>query len=109
MTAPTIGRLRLALPAPLTVRQEVIAQLLSDGLGMNAIAKHLHISRATVDTHLVDACKKIPGDLPRSTRLVLWWRGAGLELLQPLPGASLRKAMAEASVARKPTKAGGRK
>ena len=96
----------LVLKVPLTARQETVARLLSDGLSLDAIAKHLGCGRSAIDFHVVEACKRIPGDLPRSARLILWWRGAGLDVLEPPPGAPLRRVMAEATPA--PRRAGPR-
>ena len=97
MTGPAV--VRLALRVPLSARQERVAALLADGLELDAIAKHLGCARSTVDYHVEEASKKIPSDLPRAARLVLWWRGASLEVLNPAPGASLRKVLAESTPA----------
>ena len=97
---------RLVLEVPLTARQETIARLLSDGLTLNAIAKHLGCGRSAIEFHVEGAYKRIPGDLPRSARIILWWRGAGLDVLEAPPGAALRRVMAEATLA--PRRAGPR-
>lgn len=97
MTGPAV--VRLVLKVPLTARQERVAALLSDGLEMDAIARHLGCARSNVDYHVKQAARKIPGDLPRAARLILWWRGASLEVLNPAPGAPLRKVLAESTKA----------
>jgi ATP-dependent DNA ligase len=90
---------RLVLRVPLSARQERVAALLADGLELDAIAKHLGCARSTVDFHVERAARKIPSDLPRAARLILWWRGASFEVLNPAPGAPLRKVLAESTPA----------
>ncbi len=84
---------RIAIDSPLTARQEHVAEMLSDGLSLREIADVLGVQEITVRWHLNQAAAKVPGDLPRRVRLVLWWRGASQDLLAVPAGAALRRAM----------------
>lgn len=72
---------RVALKAPLTAREEHIVELLAQGLTSQDIADRLGLSVRTIEAHVGAAAEKVPGDLPRQTRLICWWRGAGMEVL----------------------------
>lgn len=72
---------RVSLFAPLTDREEHIVELLAQGLSTGEIADRLGVSSRTVEAHVGAAAVKVPGDLPRQTRLICWWRGAGMEVL----------------------------
>lgn len=73
------GRARLF--HPLTDREEHVVELLAQELTTREIADRLGISRRTVEAHLDNAAGKVPGNLPRAMRVVCWWRGATLKVL----------------------------
>lgn len=67
--------------------QFAVATLLGVGLSHAEIAETLHISVTSVRAHMRFAAHKIPGDLPRESKLVAWVRGATLDVLR---GTTLR-------------------
>ena len=66
---------------PLSPMQYAVAMLLGLGYSHKEIAVQLHISRSMVRSHMREAMRKLPGDLPREARLVAWVRGASLDVL----------------------------
>lgn len=62
--------------------QYAVTVLLGLGLSHKEIAEQLRIKPSMVRSHMNDAAKKIPGDLPREARLVAWIRGAPLDVLE---------------------------
>ena len=94
MTAAVdVGVERARCIPPLTARQTRIAELLSDGYTPGEIARGLCIAEITVRYHIEQAARRIAGDLPPRSRVVMWWRGATREMLLGPPGASLRLAI----------------
>lgn len=92
-----IERDRAPTEIPLSARQLEVAHLLADGWSEEEIASHLGVSVHTVAYHIYEGARRIPGDMPRASRLVAWYRGADTDVLEPAPGAGLRKALARKS------------
>ncbi len=90
---------RAPLAKPLSPMQKVVVTLLGLGYTTADIAEQLHISKPTVRFHLREAALKMPGDLPREAKAVMWVRGAPLHALT---GSALRReVMAEAHATNK--------
>ena len=67
---------------PLSSTESVIAALLATGrYNYHSLAEHMACSWKSVKTHVYRAALKIPGDLPAQVRLVVWYRGATLDVL----------------------------
>lgn len=84
---------------PLTRHQLAVAAVLADGHTLEEAARLLGVERSTVDFHAHMAALRIPGDLPRVAKLIVWYRLAnGVEVLGggPLAArqASIRAALA---------------
>lgn len=62
--------------------QYAVACLLGIGQSYDEIAAALHIKRGMVRSHIHEANKKIPGNLPAKAKLVAWVRGASLDVLE---------------------------
>ncbi|HWV58694.1 MAG TPA: helix-turn-helix transcriptional regulator [Longimicrobiales bacterium] len=61
-------------PVQLTPRQKEIAELIAHGKPVRDIAKHLGISKRTVETHIRAIHEKIPPFAPHPLRrITLWW------------------------------------
>ena len=73
---------RVVPKAPLTPMQFTVATLLGIGKSHGEIAELLHITVPNVRAHMRFAAAKLPGDLPRQTKLVAWVRGASLDVLE---------------------------
>lgn len=71
---------------PMSRQQLAVASLMSEGWTVNAIAQMMGIGYQTVSYHANEGADRIPGDLPRSGRLIAWYRGAPLSILNR-PGA----------------------
>jgi DNA-binding CsgD family transcriptional regulator len=74
---------QVPLSSPLTDRQLEIARLLALGISPATIAVKLRVQPVTVEYHIAHAAVKIPGDLPRTARVVAWFRGASMQVLCP--------------------------
>lgn len=72
---------RAATIAPLTPMQLAVSELLGLGLTYGELAAHLKISEDMVRTHTKRAAKKLPGDLPAQAKVMVWARGATLDVL----------------------------
>lgn len=72
---------------PLSPMQYAVACLLGIGQSFDEIAAALHIKRGMVRSHIREANRKLPGDLPAKAKLVAWVRGASLDVLE---GTTLR-------------------
>jgi DNA-binding CsgD family transcriptional regulator len=66
---------------PLSPMQYAVAVLLGLSYSHDEIAGQLRISRSMVRSHMREAMRKLPGDLPRETRIVAWVRGASIDVL----------------------------
>ncbi len=75
---------------PLTQMQVVVATLLGLRYSYAAIGGFLHVKPSTIETHVRDAARKIPGDFPAALKVACWARGASLGVLT---GAPLRAAL----------------
>lgn len=84
---------RIPTDGAVSDRQLTIAELLSDGHSNDEIAMLLGIREITVRYHITRAAARIPGDLPPRVRLVLWFRGAGRQILCEPAGAALRRSL----------------
>ena len=67
---------RVELSRPLTPAEEQAVEYLAQGLTYAQVADALGISMRTAKYHIVNAGKKIPGDLPLQLRVKAWFRGA---------------------------------
>lgn len=74
-------RVRVPTLKPLSRQQLAVAALLSDGWGIQAIGEMMGVSWQTISYHASEAADRIPGDLPRKGRVVIWYRGAPLSIL----------------------------
>jgi DNA-binding CsgD family transcriptional regulator len=83
---------QIPLDVPLTERQLDVARLLALGISPAAIAVKLAVQQVTIEYHIAHAAEKIPGDLPRTARVVAWYRGAPLSVL--VPPTPLQRALA---------------
>ncbi len=72
---------RVPLLAPFTKPQAEVVQLIGQGLTAPQIAARLCIPYSAVVDRMTWAAKKIPGDLPPWVRILVWSRGATLEVL----------------------------
>ena len=93
MTGPAIERVR-CIP-PLTKTQFKVAELLSSGLSVEAVAQRLKVGTTTVKFHVREAASRIPGDLPARFKIIAWHRGAQLQVLEGAasPDNELRRAL----------------
>lgn len=66
---------------PLTPIQLAVAKLLSAGYSREAIAKELCCTPRTIKFHIDRAATCIPSDIPATTRIIAWYRGAPLPVL----------------------------
>lgn len=57
---------------PLTARQEEIARLIAAGLSNGSIARHLGISKRTVEAHLSMIALRLGGRTPPRERILLY-------------------------------------
>lgn len=71
----TAAPARASLAQPLTVNEEKVLTLLSDGMTYREVADHLGISMRTVVRHTENAGKKIPGDMVLRLRVTRWFCG----------------------------------
>jgi hypothetical protein len=78
--------IRVPTLLPMSRQQLAVAALLSEGWRPNAVAEMMGIGHQTVNYHANEAADRVPGDLPRSGRLIAWYRGAPLSVLSR-PGA----------------------
>lgn len=73
--------MRVELSQPLTPAEVQAAQYLAQGLTYAQIADVLGVSMRTAKYHIVNAGKKIPGDLPLQLRVIAWYRGGEVWLM----------------------------
>lgn len=57
----------------LTPRQRQIAELVAADLSSKAIARELRLSVETVEAHIRDAARRLPGEGRQRFRLMLWY------------------------------------
>lgn len=74
--ADRVARDRVAPSGALSARELDVLELLAQGLGNRAIAKALHVSEATVKTHLVHVFEKL--DVDNRTAAVVTARATGV-------------------------------
>lgn len=73
---------RLTLRAPFTANQQEVVTLIAQGHDFRACSRLLGLGYTTVHGRALLAAKKIPGDLQDPyTKILVWWRGATLEVL----------------------------
>ncbi len=77
--------LRVPCRPSLSRSQLAVAALLSFGLTHDQIAERLGCKRTTVRFFIEEAAQRIPGNLPASARLVVWYRGAAEHILGITP------------------------
>lgn len=73
--------IRVPCHPPLSRMQLTIAALLSEGWHQHELAEILVVTRRTIEYHVDEASPRIPGDLPRTAKLMAWYRGATLAVL----------------------------
>lgn len=73
---------RIPLHAPLTPMELRIVRLVAAQQSQDDIADALDIAPRTVEYHVANIVRKIPGNLPRAGRIMAWWRGAPLSVLE---------------------------
>lgn len=78
---------RVATLKPVTPMQLVVAVMLGLNMTHEEIAAELEIGLGTVRDHIARLSKRIPGDMPATSRVVAWVRGASLDVLE---GRTLR-------------------
>lgn len=83
MTEEAPVLIRVPLPKPLTTMELSVVALLSEGWSEREAARILGSSHRVVKFHMDNIRRKIPGDLNRRARLIVWYRGAPLTVLQP--------------------------
>lgn len=95
MTAGPHDVVRVKCIPPLTKTQLRVAELLSLGDSVERVAKKLNVGTTTVKFHVREAASRIPGDLPPRFKIIAWYRGAALSVLelQSAPDAVLRRAL----------------
>lgn len=74
---------RLVPHAPMTAREQQVAELVARGLYIRQIADALDLERRTVEAYVASAASKLPGDLPPRARLMVWIRGGPREVFGP--------------------------
>lgn len=72
---------RAPLSQPLTPTQQLVAELVVSGKTAEQIAERLGIKPVTARFHVRSIAAKIPGSLPARSRIVTWWRGATMHVL----------------------------
>ena len=74
---------RVPCRRPLSESQMAVAALLSAGHSHADIAQRLGCERSTVRSAIEEGAARIPGNLPASSRLIAWYRGATRDVLGP--------------------------
>lgn len=72
---------RVKLIEPLTPMEWVLVEQLAEGQRVPVIAAAFDVSAATLRVHARNAASKIPGTLPVSAKIILWYRGGTIESL----------------------------
>lgn len=72
---------RVPLHAVLTRREAQVAELIGRGFKLAQVAEGLGIGAVTARDYMYGVSSKIPGDLPARARIIVWWRGASLDIL----------------------------
>lgn len=67
--------MRLEPYQPLTTQETEVVDRLARGDRPRTIARALGIKVTSVYRYMASAAQKIPGDYPRITKLILWWKG----------------------------------
>lgn len=83
---PTIERasdvVRVPVSGRITPMQEICVRMLATGHhNARSIGEQLGISWQTVKKYVRIVAENIPGDLPAQVKVVVWWRGASIEVL----------------------------
>ena len=86
------------VPAPVTERQLRVIELLESGLTTPETAAALDVGENTVHWHIKEAAKVVPGDLAAAARLIAWYRGAPLYVLERLADTQARELRAAVTV-----------
>ncbi len=71
---------RVKLIEPFTPAEAAVVELLgADSMDYRSIGKVLKIAERTVEVHVTNAAKKVPGTVPQKAKLVMWYRGRSIE------------------------------
>lgn len=62
----------------LTDREREVAGLIASGRTYGEVADLLGISTRTVEEYIQRIARRIPGDVPPRTRILLWWHESDL-------------------------------
>jgi hypothetical protein len=73
--------IRVPCHPPLSRMQLVTVALLAEGYSPGQVSSVLGVTINTVDYHIREAAKRIPGDLHRTAKCVAWYRGASMVVL----------------------------
>lgn len=73
--------LRVSLKRPLTRHQTVVASLLAECYTQKEIAAATGMKERTIRWHIARAANRIPGNLPPTERVRVWYRGATIQVL----------------------------
>ncbi len=66
---------RIPLIEPLTSTESLVVEMLYQGQSDREIAVQLGVTAETVRSHVCNAARKIPGDLPQRLRIRFWAAG----------------------------------
>lgn len=73
-----VARVRL-IEAFTSAEAAVVELVAEDRLSLSAMAKVLQVSPRTVEVHIMNAARKIPGTVPQKAKLIMWHRGRTIE------------------------------
>jgi DNA-binding NarL/FixJ family response regulator len=73
---------RAPLFAPMTRAQQAVVAALARNAEYDEIARWLSVKERTVRYHVGEAARKIPGNLPPKMRIIMWARGATIDMLE---------------------------
>ena len=74
--------LRAPLFRAFTRAEQAVVAALGRGAEYSEIAEWLSVKPRTVKFHAEGAAAKIPGNLPAKTRIIMWVRGATIDMLE---------------------------
>lgn len=72
---------RVPLLRKLSAIEQEVVQLVGQGHNYFAAGEKLLYSARSIETHAYRIAQAIPGDLPSQMKIVMWYRGAPLEVL----------------------------
>lgn len=95
------GIIRVPTLEPLTQQQLRVAEFLSRGMTQDEVVSVMGIAPTTVEYYTVEAARKIVATgLSRTAKIVVWYRGATVEVLGARPNP-LREALLKARETRR--------